>query len=78
MAIPDRPLIFNFEPNDMTLDELCLFDPAGFSSIAFRQFLIDHTNWTRAEIGRVKVSELKEVAEQLAAKFKEAAIPLAS
>ena len=76
MPIPDRPLEFTFDPNEMTLDELCLFEPDGFSAVSFRQFLRDHTNWTKAEIGALKVAELKDVAEQIAAKLKESAVPL--
>ena len=77
MALPTTPLKVNFDHNEVTLDELCLFEPDGFSTVGFRAFLIAHTSWTRKEIGAVKVTELKDLAEQLAEKFKEISVPLA-
>lgn len=76
MSLPDTPLKFNFNPEEMTLDELCLFEPEGFTATGFRAFLITHTNWTKKDIGQIKVAELKSVAEQLGEKLKAATVPL--
>ncbi len=78
MAIPDKALQINFDPNEVTLDELCLFEAEGFTAVGFRRFLVEHTNWTKKEIGALKLSELKQVAEQISEQFKAAAVPLAS
>jgi hypothetical protein len=77
MTIPSTPLVVKFDPDEMTLDELCLFEPGGFSATGLRAFLAAHTRWSRTEIGNIRLSELREVAEQLAAKIKEITIPLA-
>lgn len=77
MAIPDRPLVVSLDPDEMTVNDLCLFEPGGFTVTAFRAFLVAHTNWTDAEIGNLKVKELKDVAEQLKQKLN-AAVPLGS
>ena len=76
MAIPTTPLVVKFDPNELTLDELCLFEPDGFTASGLRGFLVNHTNWTKHKIGAVTMAELKDVIEQLTAKIKEAAVPL--
>ena len=72
-----KPLKVMVNVQDMTLDELCLFDSEGFTPFAFRSFLINHTNWSKAEIGLVKVGELEDVAKQLADGMK-TVVPLPS
>lgn len=74
MAIPASALVVSLDANDLTLDEMCLFSPDGFDVVVFRQFLVDHTNWTRAEIGRLKVSELKDVVAQIGQQLNAAAV----
>ena len=76
MAIPVTPLVVKFDPNELTLDELCLFEPDSFTASGLRGFLVAHTNWTKKQIGAVTMAELKEVVEQLTEKIKEAAVPL--
>lgn len=76
--LPNTPLILNYNPDAVTLDELCLFEPDGFTATGFRQFLRDHTNWTRSEIGKITVTEMQDVAKQLAEAIQQAAVPLAS
>jgi hypothetical protein len=78
MAIPDRPLEVTLDVDELTLDELALFEPTGFSIVGFRAFMAEHTNWTLAEIGKIKVKEFKDIQTQLAEKFKEASVPLAN
>ena len=63
MAIPATPLKFreDFVPDDLTLDEVCLFDTRGFSSFTFRDFLLMHTRWTPKEIGAITRKEIRNV-----------------
>lgn len=78
-TLPDgelKPLEVDFDPDEMTLDEACLFDGVGFTASGFRQFLIDHTNWTKSEIGKLTMRELKDVTAQLGAKMQAQSIPL--
>lgn len=62
MALPKTPIAFkdDFQPDDMTLDEVCLFDPRGFSSFEFREFLTQHTQWTTKEIGAITRNEIRK------------------
>ena len=76
MALPDTPLVLNYDPDAVTLDELCLFEPEGFTATGFRAFLRAHTNWTRAQIGGITVNEMKDVAQQLAEAIQQNAVPL--
>lgn len=78
MAIPSKPLELTVTLNKLTLKEATIFDPTGFSLVRFRLFLIDHTNWSEAEIDEIEVGELKDIADQLSAAFKESAVPLAN
>ena len=74
-----KPLeVRNLDPDEMTLDEMCLFDGEGFTATGFRQFLLDHTNWTRAEVGILKVTQQLDVAKQMGEKMQAAAVPFVS
>ena len=66
------------DPDAMTLDELCLFESGGFTATGFRQFLINHTEWTPREIGGLTVGELKSITEKLAEKVAAASVPNAN
>ena len=79
MAIPASPLVVkDFNPQEFTLDELEIFEAGGFTASGFKKFLIAHTNWTKSEIGAIKLGELKDIAEQLGKAINEAAVPKAS
>lgn len=71
-----KPLDVNLNPDEITLDEMCLFDGEGFTASGFRAFLINHTNWTKAEIGKLTVKDLKEVVTQMGAKLQAQSVPL--
>ena len=77
MALPQTPLKFSddFQPDDLTLDEVCLFDPRGFSSITFREFLLTHTQWTPKEIGTINRREIREVYDSALKALGELMIP---
>lgn len=79
MAIPEKPLELNVDPDDLTLDEMALFSKKGFDWYDFRQFLIDHSvNWTPEEIGKIKIGELEVVGEQVSQAATKVAVPLAN
>ena len=79
MALPQSDLVLKeIDPDEMTLDELCLFETGGFTAQGFRQFLIDHTEWTPREIGKLTVKELKAITEKLAEKVAAASVPNAN
>ena len=79
MALPKSELVLKaINPDELTLDELCLFEASGFTATGFRAFLIAHTNWTPAEVGRLTMRDLKAIAEKLAEKINEDAVPNAN
>jgi hypothetical protein len=78
MATPSTPLKLSLDTDALTLDELCLFEPDGFTATGFRKFLLAHTSWTKAEVGGLTVTDLKVVAGQLATAIQEAAVPKAN
>ena len=78
MAIPDQPLIVNVDIKQLTLGEVCLFDPKGFNIVDLRKFFVRRTNWTLEDIDEVTMEELEEVVKQLGEKLNQAAVPLES
>lgn len=76
MAIPEKPLEVSIDPDALTLDEMCLFDPEGFSWKGLKAFLADHTNWSAAEVGKLTLTELQAVTEQMKEAIQQAAVPL--
>ena len=79
MAIPEKPLELDIDPNNLTLDEMAIMSPKGFDWYDFRQFLIDHViSWTPDEIGKITIGELQEVSSLLKAEVEKVAVPLAN
>jgi hypothetical protein len=82
MAIPNKPLVITgedgqpFDFEELYLEESALFEPNGFSRRGVVKFLQGHSNWTRAEIARIKEKELLEVWKQLTDKVNAATVPL--
>ena len=76
MAIPSKPLeLKNFDVDELTDDDVALFEKDGFSAKGFKEFMARYSNWTAAEVGGLKLKELKVVAEQIGETIKGAAIP---
>lgn len=76
MAIPASPLVVKqFDVNNLTLDEWELFEAGGFTASGFKRFLLEHSNWNKAEIGKITIGELKDVADQLGKAINEAIVP---
>lgn len=65
--IPDKPL--NFRSDDLTLDDLIALDSitadmkAPGAIAAFKQVLVNSTDWTPAEIGAIRLKELPQVLD---------------
>ena len=78
MAIPEKPLEVTADIQQMTIGELKIFSKKGFDFFDFRQFMIDHTNWTEAEIDSITLAEMEAVAMQLGEALKAKAVPLPS
>jgi len=75
MAIPAEELKIVVNPDEMTLDDLELFEDGGFKVGLFKTFMARHSNWTAKQVGALTVSELKQVAEQIAGQVKDASVP---
>lgn len=60
MAIPDKPLKFSFDPDELTVDEWEIF--YRLNTHNFREFMLRYGNWTAAEVGGLKKRELSEIA----------------
>ena len=83
MAIPDRPLEITLDVNELTLDMATLLTapeeiPDARKVPVLRAFLIASTNWTDAEVGRLKLSEIGEVSKAIVEAVNRTAVPLAS
>lgn len=68
--IPDRPLNFRFA--DMTLDDLEAFYAIGSDTKQlleyagrFKRMLSNAGDWTAEECGRIKITELAQVFQQI-------------
>jgi hypothetical protein len=78
MAIPDEALKLSVDIDELTLDEVELFEPKGFTVGRFKAFMAKYSNWTAAQVGQLKVGEMRQVAEQIRAGIEAAAVPKAS
>lgn len=55
------------DPDELTLDDLELFEPGGFSVARLRRFLGRVTTLSRDEIGQLRLRDLRAIAEQIGA-----------
>lgn len=77
MTVPEAKLVLKIDVADLTLGEAALFD-GQISPSGLRSFLINHSNWSAAEVNAVKIGELDAVATQINEQLGAAAVPLAS
>lgn len=75
MAIPSKPLELTLDVDELTVDDVALFEKDGFSAKGFKEFMGRYSNWTPAEVGGLKLKELKDVAEQIGERLKVTSIP---
>ena len=79
MTIPTEPIhLHDLDTDSLTLDDLELFEAGGFTVKGFKQFIAVHSNWTAAQVGHLKVGEMKAVMVDIAAALEAAAVPKAS
>ena len=78
MTLPDKPLEVTLDVNELTVDEMVLFDPGGFTMLGFKHFLSNHTNWTEEEVGKITLKELMDISDELGKKIQEVAVPFES
>jgi hypothetical protein len=76
--VPTEALKLSLDTDELTLDELELFEAGSFTVKGFKAFMAAHSNWTAAQVGALKVGEMKAVAVQIAAALQEAAVPKAN
>lgn len=76
MAIPAKPLELTIDADELTLDEIEVFAGTSYSILTFKQFLVTHSNWTRAEIGAIKKKELGELHARARSEVDKAFDPL--
>ena len=69
----------NFDIKNLTLDEMCLFSPnSDFDAPTFRDFLLEYTDWTKKEVGKIRGNELQEIATQISDELKRILVPKVS
>jgi len=79
MAIPNKPLELKpIDPKDLTIGEMALIQGTDFQASDFIEFLSRYTNWGKAEIRRITLKELEEVAKQLNTAFEALTVPKVS
>lgn len=76
--IPEKELALSVDMKTLTLNDLALFEPGGFSVRGFMTFLAAHSNWTHAEIGLLTVSEFEQVSKLIGEQLRSAAVPKAN
>jgi len=76
MAKPKTPIVLELDADQLTADEMCLFEPSGFSMSGLCNFIAKYSSWTREEVGKLTMTELNEVAEALSKQVDELAVPL--
>lgn len=75
MALPNEKLILNLNTDELTIDDMILFEEGGFKASLFKEFLSRHSNWTAKQVGAITVKEMRDVSQQIADTVKEASLP---
>jgi hypothetical protein len=77
--IPDKPLALALPAaEELTLDDLQLFEADGFTVRGFKAFISRYSNWTAADVGKLSLKEVKEVTLQLKDALNDSAVPKAT
>ena len=78
MATPTTPLALTLDVDELTLNDIELFEPGGFSVKRYKAFMVAHSNWTAAEVGALTLAEMKAVGLKIGEALASAALPKAS
>lgn len=74
-----RPaLTLNIDPETLTLDEVGLFEPGGFTISGFKLFMAKYSNWTPAMVGGLTLVELRALSRDIGKAVSMAAVPKAN
>lgn len=81
MTIPDKPLVLHYDASNPTLGELRLFNlQSGMSPAdrieALTVFLLEHSDWSPAEVYAIRSKEMLEVGQQIGDRLRADAVPL--
>ena len=75
MSLPVEALTIKIDPDQLTVDDMILFEAGGFKFSSFKSFLASHSNWSSEQIGALTMSEAKEVVKEIATQIAQGAIP---
>lgn len=79
MAIPETPLVLKFDIDELTIDELTIFESeTPFKPSMFKAFLKRYGNWSAAELARIQRKDIAALYLQCIQKLNEALIPKAT
>lgn len=78
MAIPTKPLELTLDPKKLTLGDVALFEPDGFTARGLISFLVRYSNWTAAEVASITLEEFETLAPQIGESLKSTAVPKVS
>lgn len=56
MPLPKKKLELSLDVDALTLDDWCALEKFSFN--AFRQFLFDYSNWTKADVSKLTRAEI--------------------
>lgn len=77
--IPDKPLSLTFDLDELTIDELALFESESpFRPSVFKAFLKRYGNWSAAELGRIQRKDIAAIYLQCIRQLNEALVPKAT
>jgi len=78
MAIPEKPLEVNFDPNQMKVKDWRKLAHMGDNPDYFVDFLATYTNWSAEEIDELTMEEVGEAAKQFTEAVQKQSVPLVS
>lgn len=79
MTIPAEPLKLSFDVENLTLDEVEMFqEPEAFRVSTFKRFVAKWSNWTKEQVGALTLGEMKSLAPVIARQLNESISPKAT
>lgn len=69
------PLVVDINPSTLTLDEIGVFEPGGFTVSAFKSFMAKYSNWTPVQVGSLTLAELRAVSGDIGRAVAAASVP---
>lgn len=69
------PLTLNINPDTLTLDDIEVFEPGGFTVRGFKSFMAKYSTWSDAQIGALTVAQLRELSGEIGRAVAGAVVP---